>query len=72
MIKRYQLSLTQENVDKFRELSRKIGMPDRFLSTSVDAYIGEMDKMMEKALAKGKITISDMFMQMGESIKDKE
>jgi N-methylhydantoinase A/oxoprolinase/acetone carboxylase beta subunit len=72
MIKRYQLSLTEENVKQFRELSGKIGMPDRFLSTSVDAYIGEMVKMMDKALAKGKFTVSDMFFQMGESIKNGE
>jgi hypothetical protein len=67
--KRYSLSLTPENVNTFRSLCKQFKLPESQLSSSVDDFIMEMNRTMQKCVSKGSVTITDLFTMMGESIQ---
>lgn len=69
MEKRYMFSLTQENVETFRTLTRSMGMPPSTLSKAIDDFIWDINKTLLQAKERGTFTIRDVFNLMGEQME---
>ena len=72
MKKRYAITLSSENVEHFRVLASKIGMPRSAMHTIIDDSFGAVLDSMEQSFdtfkAKGKLTMADMFTQIGQQL----
>lgn len=70
MKKRYQLTLTSDLVDEFQRLSREMGMPPGFLSSSIDEYLVQITDVLKTIVDKKKFTLKDMFQFMSDQLED--
>lgn len=70
MKKRFQVTLTAENVNRFQALAEKMRMPKGIMSTVLDESLLNVTESMEKFAAKGgKLTIADLFTVIGEQLE---
>lgn len=69
MKSRHMLTLTTENVEKFRKITCDAGLPSSTLSHAVDDFIRDIIPIMERATSGGKFTVVDMFRVMGEQVQ---
>jgi hypothetical protein len=67
--KRYQVTLTESDVQVFQGHVKRLGLNPATLSLVVDDLIREMNKWFMKAQETGKLSMSDLFAFMGESIE---
>jgi hypothetical protein len=67
--RRYSLSLTPENVDRFHAIAKKFHAPKIQMSLVCDDAILEWAKMMELAASKGSFTMTDLFKMIGEQME---
>jgi hypothetical protein len=76
MQKRYQVSLTEENVQRFRAIAEKLRMPKlRAMSNVLDDSLRQIVESMEKFVEKGNPTLADLFKEIGrqmEGIEEEE
>jgi len=72
MKKRYQLSLTQENVERFKICAKQLNLPYSAMSSMVDDLLGNTVASMEKFMKKGKPTLADLFTVIGEQLEELE
>lgn len=70
MKKRYQVTLTEEKVERFQAVAKQMGMPQNILSVTCDEAITQTLELFEVAAKKGKITLSDVFRQIAEMTKE--
>lgn len=69
MKKRFQVTLTAENVSRFQALAEKMKMPKGIMSTVLDESLLTVTESMEKFASKGgKLTIADLFTAIGEQL----
>lgn len=60
--KRYNLTLSEENVNGFQDILRKHGLPLSVMSSAVDVYLHDVSQAMEKILdQKGGFHMMDFF-----------
>jgi hypothetical protein len=69
MKKRYYLTLTIERVERFQKSAKAAGLHPSFLSETVDDYLDEMSGIIEMATKKGKITVLDVFTEIGKQME---
>lgn len=69
MKKRYFLSLDEEVVARFRQLSDEFGLSRNQLSLSCNDFVREMVLMMETCKREGIPTIAGLFEMMGRNIQ---
>lgn len=69
MKKRYNLTLTQENVEKFQALCKQGGLPPVTLSLAVDDFLRDIAPVMEKATETGKFSVVDFFQFLGQQVE---
>jgi hypothetical protein len=69
MKKRYYLTLTIERVERFQKAAKAAGLHPSFLSETVDDYLDEMSGIIETATKKGKITVLDVFTEIGKQME---
>lgn len=65
---RYSLTLTVENVKKYRALMKQLGVSHAPMSNAVDDFLKTINETMERCISKGSVTITDLFTAMGEQI----
>ena len=74
--KRYPLTLTIANVDRFRALSKTLGMPPSVMSQALDDALGNitasMEQFRDRHAASGKLTIGDLFEVVGQQLNENE
>lgn len=63
--RRYTLTLTPSNVDRFQRLVAEFGMPSNTMSKACDDVIRDLCGVFEDAKAKGSFGIDDLFRVMG-------
>ena len=69
-MQRYQVSLTRENVDEFRDHCKAFRLPKSQMSATLDDFLKEMNQFMRSCREKGKFTIADLFEMMGRNIME--
>ena len=67
--KRHMLTLTSENVKRFQDTCKEIGLPNSTLSNVIDDMLRDLNKVVDKARANGGYTIRDMFNMIGEQME---
>lgn len=67
--KRYQLTLTVVNVDRFQGLVDRLGLPKNTMSNAVDDLINNLSDTFQLALDKGSMELSDLFKVMGKQLE---
>lgn len=67
--KRYQLTLTVTNVERFQSLADKLGLPKNSMSNAVDDLINSLSDTFQTALDKGSMNLSDLFKLMGKRLE---
>lgn len=67
--KRVMLTLTAENVERFQNHCRANGLPLGTLSASVDEFLRDILKVVDRAVDTGKFGMRDMFEMMGDTIE---
>lgn len=67
--RRYTLSLTVANVEKFQTLAKQFGMPNNQMSLACDDAIREMAELFQTAQTQGKYTIQDLFKLIGQQME---
>lgn len=67
--KRYSLSLTEKNVDRFQALCKEFKMPAKTMSNVCDDAIMEVSRVFQTAKEQGKFSIEDIFKLMGRQIE---
>lgn len=67
--KRYYLTLTAENVERFHAACKKIGLPANTMSKACDDIIKDLCGVLETAISRGKFTIKDIFDVMGQQLE---
>lgn len=74
--KRYPLTLTIANVDRFRALSKTLGMPPAVMSQALDDALrnitASMESFRDRHASKGNLTIGDLFEVVGQQLNEKE
>lgn len=65
MKKRYMLSLTPENVERFRAIVKAGKLPASTLSNAVDDFIAEMNGVLTQCIESGEVRLGDIFRIMG-------
>jgi hypothetical protein len=73
--KRYSLSLTRENVNRFHAILLQIGADKGYMSRCVDEFIGETADVLEDLLEKGnvegkKLGLKDVFWVLGKKMDE--
>lgn len=67
--KRYSVSLTEKNVDRFQALCKEFNMPAKTMSNVCDDAIMEVSKVFQTAKEQGKFDIQDIFRLMGQQVE---
>lgn len=67
--KRYQLSLTPSNVDRFQRLIKRMNLPPSTMSQACDDVIRSLSETFEAALDKGSFEVSDLMKLMGQQME---
>lgn len=67
--KRYQLSLTPSNVERFQNLVKRMGLPPGTMSQACDDVIRDLSETFERALEKGSFELSDLMKLMGQQLE---
>lgn len=70
MKKRYQLTLTEENVNRFQAIAEKLKMPKSTMSAMLDESLASLVKNMEKWVSQGKVSMVDLFAMIGEQLDE--
>lgn len=72
--KRYALTLTVANVDRFRKLLNEMSLPASVMSSALDDALVSLTDTMERLRAchedTGRITMGDMFRAIGEQLNE--
>lgn len=66
--RRFSLTLTPENVHRFKAALKKANMPPSVLSTAVDDFLRDMSGTLEKCSEKGNVNLMDFFTMLGEQV----
>lgn len=67
--RRYSVTLTPANVDRFKAACAKLGLPESTLSRCCDDIIRDTCGIFEEAIRKGNIGIEDLFRVMGQQME---
>lgn len=67
--KRYLVSLTVSNVERFQSLCRDIGLPPGTMSNACDDIIRDLCDVFQEAKDTGKMSINDIFRLMGKQME---
>jgi hypothetical protein len=67
--KRFQVSLTPANVDRFQSLVQYLGLPANTMSMLCDDAIKGMSDVLQTAKEKGSIDIEDIEKLMGKQVE---
>ena len=68
MKKRYQVTLTEDAVNRFQKLVEKLNMPRSSMSSMLDDALKGCVTNMEKWVKQGKVSMVDLFAMVGEQI----
>ena len=66
--KRYQISLTVANFDRFQSLADEMGMPPGTLSKALDDCVKDLSDLFQTAKDQGSLTLSDLQRLMGKQM----
>lgn len=67
--KRYNVTLTPANVERFQSLVQHVGLPPNTMSALCDDAIKGMSDILQEAKEKGTIGIEDIFRLMGKQVE---
>jgi phosphosulfolactate synthase (CoM biosynthesis protein A) len=67
--KRYSVTLTQANVDRFQNLAKSLGLPSTAMSNIFDLAIVETTNLLQTLKDKGTLTISDLMKFSGQQLE---
>lgn len=67
--KRYNVTLTEAHVNRFKGLCKRLGMPSNTMSNAFDDIICNLSDTFQMALDKGSIELSDLFKVMGKQME---
>lgn len=67
--RRYTVTLTPANVDRFQKNCKKLGFPLSTMSLACDEIIKELCSTFETAIEKGTLQLSDLFKLMGKQME---
>jgi hypothetical protein len=67
--KRYNMTLTVTNVNRFQTLCKRLGLPRNTMSNAVDDLINSVADTFQTALDKGSMELSDLFKLMGKQLE---
>ena len=67
--KRYALTLTVSNVERFQAACKQFGLPASTMSKACDDIIKDLCGVLEKAISQGKFSIKDLFDVMGQQLE---
>lgn len=73
--RRYNVSLTPSNVDRFHSLCKFFGMPPGTMSSCIDDFLVDISNVLELGKEQGKLDIDDLQRLMGKQmdlIRDEE
>lgn len=70
--KRYQVTLTEENVLRFQKLAGTMNLPVSSMSLMLDDMLANVVGSMEKFMKKGNVTFADLFKVIGEQLEEGE
>ena len=70
--KRYQVTLTEENVVRFQNLSITLNLPVSSMSLMLDDMLRNVVGSMEKLTKKGNVSLADMFKVIGEQLEEED
>ena len=68
MKKRYQVTLTEDTVNRFQGLREKLNLPSSAMSAMLDDSLKSCVDNMEKWVKQGKVSMVDLFAAIGESL----
>ena len=67
--KRYNMTLTVTNVERFQTLCKRLGLPRNTMSNAIDDLINSVSDTFQTALDKGSMELSDLFKLMGKQME---
>jgi len=70
--RRYSVSLTPANVNRFQSVCKKLGLPPATMSNAFDDMLCDLSATFEAAIEKGSMELSDLFKVMGKQLELKE
>jgi len=68
--KRYQLTLTEENVNEFNKIAEEMKLPQGTLSLYLDDAVLKINQSIRKFQARGKVSFVDLFSVIGEGLDE--
>lgn len=76
MKKRYQITLTVENVERFQRIAKLLNMGQNAMSRTLDDSLMSMAQTFEalynQGMKKGKVTMADMFQAIADELERQE
>lgn len=70
--KRYQVTLTEENVLRFHSLALQLNMPKSSMGLMLDDMLCNVVGSMEKLIKKGNVSLADLFKVIGEQLDEED
>jgi len=67
--KRYSVTLTPANVERFQALATDIGMPPSAMSHAIDDFLRDMCEVLQTGKDQGRLDLSDIFRLMGKQME---
>ena len=68
--KRYQVTLTPENVERYQAACRQLKLPVSTMSAFCDEAIKQQAIYFEKVISRGTTSIKDLFDMIGDNLSD--
>ena len=68
--KRYSITLTPANYERFQSLAQDLGMPKGTMAAALDDTLRGLCEVFQKAKDTGAFTLGDMFKMIGEQVTE--
>lgn len=68
--KRYQLTLTEDNVNEFNKIAEEMKLPQGTLSLYLDDAVLKINDVIRKFQARGSSSFADLFTVIGEGLDE--
>lgn len=66
--RRYTVTLTPANVDRFHAVSKKLGIPPSAMSSAIDDFLIDISNVLQVGIDEGEIGIKDLARLFGKQL----
>lgn len=70
--KRYQITLTEEKMIRFRKITSELRLPRNYISQLLDEQLDGLSEMLESVKERGTFTLTDLLTLIGKQIEQME